>query len=67
MTGTYGFTAFELGQIKAHLYHNVAPAEIARIVFKPDGKTNYSVQAIHDAINKMKANKKEWEYILYAA
>ena len=59
MAGTYCFTAYELGQIKAHLYHDVAPAEIARIVFKPDGINHYSVQAVHDAIARMESDK-DW-------
>ena len=34
----YQMSAFEIGQIKAHLYHEVRPAEIQRILTKPDSK-----------------------------
>ena len=30
-------TPFEIGQIKAHLYHGLGPVGISRIVKKPDG------------------------------
>lgn len=54
--GKYQFTAFELGQIKAHLYHEVKPAEIQRIVYKSDGISQFSIQAIHDAKAKFEAD-----------
>ena len=39
--------------MKAHLHHEMNPADIARIVLKPDGKTHYSVTTIHNIIDKL--------------
>ena len=47
---------FELGQIKAHLYHGLSGAEIARILKKPDGKSEWKKQAIYNAIDKLAEN-----------
>ena len=52
------FTPFEVGQVKAHLHHNLGPSEISRIVLKQDGKSHFSVQAVCDAINKLQADPK---------
>ena len=49
-------SAFEIGQIKAHLYHEVRPAEIQRILTKPDGKNKYSIQAVNDAVKRLEAD-----------
>ena len=51
----YHFTAWELGQIKAHLHHGLGPAAIARILVKPDGKTHWSDNAVSGVIAKLKA------------
>ena len=56
MAASYQVTPFEVGQVKAHLHHQLGPAAIARLVFKPDGKTNYSVTAIHDCIARLEAD-----------
>jgi transposase len=56
MPGKYQLSPFEVGQVKAHLHHNLGPAAIARLVFKPDGKTTYSVTAIHDVAAKLEAD-----------
>ena len=40
---SYGLTAFELGQIKAHLHHKLKPAEISRILVKSDGETHWTL------------------------
>ena len=53
MSGAYQFTPFEVGQVKTHLHHEMNPADIARIVLKPDGKTHYSVTTIHNIIDKL--------------
>ena len=34
----YQLAAFEIGQIKAHVYHGLGAAQIARIFVKADGK-----------------------------
>ena len=36
------FTAFEVGQVKAHVHHGLGPSAISRIVMKPDGKSHFS-------------------------
>ena len=46
-------TPFDLGQIKAHVYHGMSGAAISRILRKPDGKSFWSEQAIQDAITKV--------------
>ena len=53
MSGAYQFTPFEVGQVEAHLHHEMNPADIALIVLKPDGKTHYSVTTIHNIIDKL--------------
>ena len=46
-------TPFEIGQIKAHVYHGLSGAAISRVLKKPDGKSFWSETAIQDAINKL--------------
>ena len=46
-------TSFDLGQIKAHVYHGMSGAAISRILRKPDGKSSWSEQAIQVAISKL--------------
>ena len=53
------FTAFEVGQIKAHAYHGMSGAAISRILFKPTGtpghkKETWSEQAVQDVIKKLR-------------
>ena len=43
---------FEVGQIKAHLYHGLGPRAIAGLVKKSDG-TNVSVQGVCDTKAKL--------------
>lgn len=50
------FTPFEIGQIKAHVYHGLSGAAISRILVKPDGKTGWSETAIQVAIEKLAGN-----------
>ena len=51
-------TPFEVGQIKAHMEHDLGPSDIASRVKKPDGKSHYSAQAIADAMATLQANTK---------
>ena len=37
------FTAFELGQIKAHIHHGLGPLAISRILVKPDGESQWTL------------------------
>ena len=48
-------TAFEVGQIKAHLHHGLGPSAIAGLVKKSDG-THVSVQGVCDAKAKLDAD-----------
>ena len=48
---------FEVGQIKAHLYHDMGPTAIASIVKKADGQF-VSKQAVCNVISKLEADPK---------
>ena len=50
-------TPFEIGQIKAHSYHELGATAMAAIVKKEDG-THPSVQAIADILAKLSSNPK---------
>ena len=49
----YQLSAFEIGQIKAHVYHGLGAAQIARILVKADGKTHWSDNAVQTQIDKL--------------
>ena len=49
---------FEVGQVRAYLQHKLGPATISKIIFRPDGKSQYSETPIADCIKKLKANPK---------
>lgn len=51
-------TPFEVGQVKAHAYHGLGPAEIARIVKKSDGAAP-SEQGIADVLQRL-ADEPKW-------
>ena len=53
MPGEYQFTPFEVGQIKAHLHHDLGPAAIARILVKPDGESHWSLTAVKGVVDKL--------------
>ena len=55
MTSWARLTPFVLGQIKAHMHHNLCAAEISRIVKKEDG-SHPSVHGVADAMQKLTAN-----------
>ena len=44
---------FEVGQVKAHVYHGLGATAISRILTKPDGKSHYSATAIADCIERL--------------
>jgi hypothetical protein len=48
---------FEVGQIKAHMEHGLGCTTISTKIFKADGKTNFSENAIWEAMAKLKKNK----------
>ena len=57
--GTYArLTPFEVGQIKAHMYHELGAAAVSRIVVKQDGKTHPSEHGVKDAIDKLRSDPK---------
>ena len=49
----YQFSPFEIGQIKAHMYHGFGAAQIARILVKADGKSQWSDKAVQNQIDKL--------------
>jgi len=51
----YQFTASEIGQVKAHLYHGLGATDIARIILKPDGRSHWSPTAVQNQIDKLNA------------
>ena len=56
MTGHHQLTPFDLGQIKAHLYHGLRPAAIREIMVKGKGKKRWSHNAIKNACDKFEAD-----------
>ena len=48
--------AFEIGQIKAHAYHDLSAPDIAALVLKTDG-TNVTAQAVRDTLAKLAADE----------
>ena len=56
MKGAYQMTAFEIGQVKAHMYHGLGATEISRILVKPDGKSHWSDTAVQNQIDKLEAD-----------
>ena len=55
-SAAHRLTPFEIGQIKAHLEHDLSAAEIARRVTRADGKTTFGETAIRNCIEKLKEN-----------
>ena len=50
----YQLTPFEVGQVKAHMSHGLGCTSIASRVFKADGKSKFSEEAIRICMNKLK-------------
>ena len=46
---------FEVGQVKAHMHHELGPSQISRLIIKADGESTFSHTAISDCIAKLKA------------
>ena len=55
----YQFTAFKIGQIKAHLYHGLGTTAISRILTKPDGRSHWSDTSVQNQIDKL-AESPRW-------
>ena len=54
----YHFSPFEVGQVKAHLYHGLSALAISRIVVKSDGKTHWSENAVQKIIDQLEGDRK---------
>ena len=50
------FSSFEVGQVKAHMHHGLGAVKISRILLKPDGKSQWSVTAVQDCMDKLNAD-----------
>ena len=50
----YQLEPFEVGQIKAHMEHGLGCTTISRKLFKADGKTTFSENAVYKAMCKLK-------------
>ena len=55
---TYHLGRFEVGQVKAHLWHELNTNQIHQIITKDDGKTPFSYQAVRDCVKLLEKNKK---------
>ena len=51
-------TPFEIGQVKAHMEHDLGATEIARRVFKADGKNTWTRGAVQTVMEKIRTQKK---------
>ena len=47
------FSPFEVGQIKAHMHHELGATQIAGIVTKPDGISHWSHTAVQDQMDAL--------------
>ena len=56
MSAGYQLSAFDVGQIKAHVHHGLGAAAIARTLVKSDGKSHWSEQAIADAMARLEGD-----------
>ena len=56
MSGSFHFSPFEVGQIKAHVHHGLTAAAISRILVKADGESQWCRQAVQDQIDKLVAD-----------
>ena len=54
----YQLSPFDVGQIKAHMYHGLGAADIRRIMRKPTGRKKWSLPTISTAVNKLTQNPK---------
>lgn len=54
----YQLSPFDVGQIKAHMYHGLGAADIVRIMRKPSGRKKWSLAAIATAVRKLTENPK---------
>jgi hypothetical protein len=52
-------SAFEVGQVKAHVQHGLSAAAIAERIVKADGKSSFGETAIQNCMNKL-TQKPEW-------
>lgn len=50
----YQFSLFEVGQIKAHVYHGLSATKIADLLVKADGKTRWTVKSVQNQMDKLK-------------
>ena len=55
---TYQLTPFEVGQVKAHMHHQLTALQISRIILKGDGKSRFSENAIKNCMVALGADKK---------
>lgn len=52
----YQLSELDVGQVKAHMHHDLGSIAISKIMYKADGKTRFSEQAILDCTNKLRTN-----------
>ena len=52
----YQFTPFDVGQVKAHMHHDLGPTAIAAILWKADGVSQWSVNGVKGIMDKLDAD-----------
>jgi hypothetical protein len=52
----YQLSPFEVGQVKAHMYHGLGAAAISRIILKRDGKSHWGETAIQRQIDILESS-----------
>ena len=55
---TYQMSPFEVGQVFAHMHHNLSALQISRIMYKGDGKSQFSETAVKNCMDGLKSDKK---------
>jgi hypothetical protein len=53
---TYQLTPFEVGQVFAHMHHNLTALQISRVIFKGDGKSRFSERAVKTCMDALEAD-----------
>jgi hypothetical protein len=53
---SYQLTPFEVGQVVAHMHHNLTALQISRIIYKGDGKSRFSERAIKTCMDALHAD-----------
>ena len=53
---SYQFSPFLVGQVYAHMHHELTALQISRIIFKGDGKTRFTEKAVKTCMDALSAD-----------